>query len=532
MNTEAKTEPGIPGNIKLRNSIRLHVDRYVREKSLVPPASLGELREHAADLLERAGENSCFRDFTALLVNNALWRETVARVPYDRRVLLLPQCLRNEDVCKADKDEFGLLCMQCGGCCIGRIQAEAEKLGYIVLIAEGTTVVTKLLASGKVDAVMGASCMDVLEKTFPFLVSGAIPGVALPLLRNGCRNTEVDESWIMDAIHLSSEKGFHPYLNIDELKEEVQKWFRGKELCEILGPASTLTEQVAFDWLSCSGKRWRPFLAAAVYGSLSGTLENIPEEVRRVCIAIECFHKASLIHDDIADKDDYRYGMPTLHKEHGMPFALNVGDFLVGLGYRLLATCGLPAERNGVLVNFVSLAHSELCIGQGKELALNVEKEFVTPQETIEIFRLKTSPSFRAALLCGAVCARCGDNMLEAVSRFSNSLGVAYQIRDDLDDFEGEAECGDGVCGRLSLLLSLAYERITGPEEKSRFVGLLRKKGDKSSELNDLISRLKVRERARQMMEHYRQESLRCLTEIDNAPLNELLRKLVRRIVK
>ena len=53
-------------------------------------------------------------------------------------------------------------------------------------------------------------------------------------------------------------------------------------------------------------------------------------------MAVECFHKASLIHDDIEDGDDRRYGQPALHTEHGVPVALNVGDFLLGEGYRLI----------------------------------------------------------------------------------------------------------------------------------------------------------------------------------------------------
>jgi geranylgeranyl pyrophosphate synthase len=421
--------------------------------------------------------------------------------------------------------------MQCGGCCIGRIQAEAEKLGYVVLIAEGTTVVTKLLESGKVDAVMGVSCMDVLEKTFPFLVSGAIPGVAVPLLRNGCRNTALDESWVMEAIHLSSEKGFHPYVNIDRLKEEVRNWFAEDELWKITGRPATLTEEVALDWLGRSGKRWRPFLAAAVYGSLTGGLGNISEEIRRVCVAVECFHKASLVHDDIADNDDYRYGSPTLHKEHEVPFALNAGDFLVGLGYRLLSGCGLPSGQTGQLVYSVSLAHAELCVGQGNELALTARKEPVSSRETIEIFRSKTSPSFRAALLCGAVCAGGDGNLLDVVDRFSNSLGVAYQIRDDLGDFE-KSGGGDACRGRLSLLFSLAYERCSDEAERNRIVSLWGRDADGGGELSAIAARLDVENMAKQMMEHYKQESLRCLAEIDNGPLNALLRKLVRRIVK
>ena len=56
-----------------------------------------------------------------------------------------------------------------------------------------------------------------------------------------------------------------------------------------------------------------------------------------MALAIEALHKASLVHDDIEDDDEFRYGRPTLHRVHGVAQAVNVGDFLIGLGYRLIA---------------------------------------------------------------------------------------------------------------------------------------------------------------------------------------------------
>ena len=66
--------------------------------------------------------------------------------------------------------------------------------------------------------------------------------------------------------------------------------------------------------------------------------------VRRAAISIESFHKASLVHDDIQDGDEFRYGQPTLHIAHGVPTAINVGDYLIGLGYRLVSR---DTERAG-----------------------------------------------------------------------------------------------------------------------------------------------------------------------------------------
>ncbi len=110
------------------------------------------------------------------------------------------------------------------------------------------------------------------------------------------------------------------------------------------GPAQTAAEQVAREWLARDGKRWRPLLTACAFQALQTDPQGpIPESVRRAAVAVECFHKASLIHDDIEDGDEIRYGAASVHAEHGVPIALNIGDLLLGEGYRLLAESGAPA---------------------------------------------------------------------------------------------------------------------------------------------------------------------------------------------
>ena len=74
-----------------------------------------------------------------------------ARFPFERRLLLLPQCLRVEAKCPAPFDEFGLLCKHCGLCTIQDLQNEAEKLGYAVLVAEGSAIVMSLIQTGKIN---------------------------------------------------------------------------------------------------------------------------------------------------------------------------------------------------------------------------------------------------------------------------------------------------------------------------------------------------------------------------------------------
>ena len=88
-------------------------------------------------------------------------------------------------------------------------------------------------------------------------------------------------------------------------------------------------------------------------------------------MAIEAFHKASLVHDDIEDDDLYRYGRETLHRTHGLGAAINVGDHLIGLGYQLLNSCrqDFDAETACDVSEKMAQPHIKLCDGQGAEMA-------------------------------------------------------------------------------------------------------------------------------------------------------------------
>ena len=79
--------------------------------------------------------------------------------------MLLPHCLKHAEGCPADYDEMGMKCTDCGACIIGDFKMSAERLGYKVLVAEGTPIVLKIIASGQVDAILGVACLNVLERS-------------------------------------------------------------------------------------------------------------------------------------------------------------------------------------------------------------------------------------------------------------------------------------------------------------------------------------------------------------------------------
>ncbi|MGN6387248.1 MAG: DUF116 domain-containing protein, partial [Verrucomicrobiota bacterium] len=152
----------IPQTLADRTRILQAVRNYVAEHNPVPPLPAADLKVHADRLIEQLGCDSIYRDYIGVLINNEMWREPLAAVPYERRLLLLPKCLRVENKCPAPFDEFGLLCKQCGLCSIQDLTVEAEKLGYAVLVAEGSAIVMSLIQTGKIEAIVGVSCLSVL----------------------------------------------------------------------------------------------------------------------------------------------------------------------------------------------------------------------------------------------------------------------------------------------------------------------------------------------------------------------------------
>jgi geranylgeranyl diphosphate synthase type II len=513
----------------------LHAVRdYVNEQRPVPPVPMPQLKEHADRLIAKLHLDPIHRDYVGVLLNNEMWRESLASVPFERRLLLLPKCMRVEAKCPAPFDEFGLLCKQCGLCTIQDLTAEAERLGYAVLVAEGSAVVMSIIQTGKIDAIVGVSCLSVLEQAFPYMEAAAIPGVAIPLLQDDCIDTTVDLDWVWEYIHLSSEDKTRR-LDLGALRDDVDFWFAPGSLELIMGQSTGETERIAREWLGRAGKRWRPFLAVAAYQALHGdTTAPLPEDLRKIAVAVECFHKASLIHDDIEDNDALRYGQKTLHEEHGIAVALNVGDLLIGEGYRLLAAARITAEQRVRMLAVAAEGQRQLCRGQGAELCWARRPSPLRPNEVLDIFRRKTAPAFEVALRLGALYAgvEIHDEVSDTIGRYSEALGIAYQIRDDLSDLGPGGDTDDLAGLRPSLLLAIAHEKATGAA-KEKLASLWRRtwpEGLTSAQVEALYGELGVVDRANVLLGTYKEEAIRSLHELENANLKGLLRRTLGRI--
>lgn len=220
------------------------------------------------------------------------------------------------------------------------------------------------------------------------------------------------------------------------------------------------------------GKRVRPLLTLLACEACGGTLEAA---LPAAC-AIELIHTYSLIHDDLPamDDDDLRRGMPTNHKKFGEATAILAGDALLTRAFEILARDVLPAGvAAACCVELASAAGAEGMVG-GQQADLEAETEPLRSLEQLEaIHRRKTGRLLSAALLIGGRIAQTSPQNLRSLQIYGESIGLAFQIADDLLDVVGDVgKMGKGV-RKDADLNKLTYPSLLGIEESRRRAGLL-----------------------------------------------------------
>ena len=186
---------------------------------------------------------------------------------------------------------------------------------------------------------------------------------------------------------------------------------------------------IARGFLGRGGKKLRPRLCAAAFAAAGGK-----GDVSALLEAVECFHKASLIHDDIQDGDEERYGRPTVWKEHGVAVAIAAGDWLVAHGYRLIVRSGFAAV--GRMLEATVNSHLRLCEGQGDELLYGEEEKVKSDENAfyLSVCERKTGEAFALAAQLGALAAGATDKVVEKFRRYGLTYGILFQICDDVAD--------------------------------------------------------------------------------------------------
>ncbi len=272
-------------------------------------------------------------------------------------------------------------------------------------------------------------------------------------------------------------------------------------LAEGLRCPQVLKDAMAYS-LKAGGKRIRPMLLFAVMDAFGKRTE---EGLEAAC-AIEIIHTYSLIHDDLPcmDDDDLRRGQPTNHKVFGDANAVLAGDALLTYSFQLLSAMNRSSITDKQKIKLIDIISS--CAGPegmvgGQVADMEAEGKTIKLEDLIYIHENKTGKLLEASILAGAVLADAGETEKEKLKEFSQHLGLAFQIRDDILDVEGDESAIGKPVGSDSLnekntypfLLSLDGAKRKLEEEFDKAMDLLKQMGFENTHLQSITEWIVLR---------------------------------------
>jgi geranylgeranyl diphosphate synthase type II len=224
--------------------------------------------------------------------------------------------------------------------------------------------------------------------------------------------------------------------------------------------------------LFAGGKRIRPILSIASFEAVGGKGERI---LPFAC-ALEMIHTYSLIHDDLPaiDNDDYRRGKPTCHKVFGEAIAILAGDGLLTEAFKLMTDQPAkdhPSSDGGLvldLINEVAQAAGVLGMVGGQVVDIESEGKAVDLPTVQYIHTRKTGAMILASVRVGAKLGGAQEEILKALTRYGENLGLAFQIVDDILNVEGEANLMGKKTGSDLSKRKATYPSVLGVEESKK----------------------------------------------------------------
>ena len=221
------------------------------------------------------------------------------------------------------------------------------------------------------------------------------------------------------------------------------------------------------------GKRLRPVLCLEAGRMVAGSL---PKKIEELGAALEMLHTYSLIHDDLPalDNEDLRRGRPTCHKVFGDAIAILAGDALQTQAYEVLARLQCPPEQRVRIVEEIARGTGTVEGMIGGQVA-DLEAEHTRPTaEMLEyIHRAKTAALIAASLVSGGLYAGASDSEVRKLRTFGRSIGLAFQIVDDVLDVTQTSEQLGKTAGKDTAAQKVTYPALFGIEESVRRADIL-----------------------------------------------------------
>jgi len=298
----------------------------------------------------------------------------------------------------------------------------------------------------------------------------------------------------------------------------------------------SITDPV-WDFLMRGGKRWRPALMLLACESVGGK----KKDALALTPIPELAHTGTIIVDDIEDNSALRRGKPSLHIIYGVDIAINAGNALYFLPLlSLLNKPSLGAEKKAAIYELYIREMSKLSLGQGMDIYWHRGNRAVSEQEYLQMCSYKTGSLARLAVGMGAILGNATPRQLEALVDFATSIGVAFQIQDDILNIKPREgwgkETGDDIKeGKRTLMVIHAFSKL--PEKgRSRLKWILDSRHNSELEVKEAIGLLES-EGSVQYAEKFANEMVakswkKLDASIENSKAKSLLREFADYMVK
>ena len=285
-------------------------------------------------------------------------------------------------------------------------------------------------------------------------------------------------------------------------------------LLESISSDIELASEVSNYLVSSGGKRIRPVICILI----AKTFNYSGEELIKLASSIELLHSATLIHDDVVDQSQIRRGKESIHNKWDNAHGVLVGDFVYSKAFQLMASFD-----NSRIIK--TLADSTNKISEGEVLQLSLKnKDIISEEDYFEIINRKTAELFKCAAVTAGILSSCDKDQINGLARFSSSLGISFQIQDDILDYFGKEELTgkkvgkDFEEGKFTLPVLIALKKMSD-EKKKGFLDIFT--SGKKENFSNILEILNDQNTLFYIQETFNSYSNICKEELSKMPDNQ-----------
>ena len=285
-------------------------------------------------------------------------------------------------------------------------------------------------------------------------------------------------------------------------------------LSESINSDIELATEVSGHIVNSGGKRIRPAICILV----AKTLGYSESDLIRLASSIELLHTATLIHDDVVDESLIRRGKESIQAKWDDAHGVLVGDFVYSKAFQLMASFDNPKIIR-------ALANATNKISEGEVLQLSMKRQSnLSEEDYFNIIDRKTAELFKVSAVTAGILCESAEPVLDSLNNFATSLGLAFQIQDDILDYYGQENLTGKKVGKdfeegkftLPIILSLKTMNQTN---KTRLLSLFKtRKIEDFAEILALMESEKTTEQLQTIFTHYSNE---CINELEKLPHNQ-----------